>query len=196
MISTSEILLVMLGLGSFVCFRWFSRKLTRQPNQGCQTRLARIGEASFLFQLAILFSVLLAVYWVLAFLFGWPFLGQDKARIVISHNHIYTAPAEMPSAIFALWLIKTGLGLGCAGVLFALFRLYGQGILFAAKNVNYIRFLGYWLMLDWVIDYQMQATLHDMALSMTPVFVGLLIIFVAWIMDEGRKIQEEQDLTV
>jgi hypothetical protein len=35
-----------------------------------------------------------------------------------------------------------------------------------------------------------------MALSTTPVFVGLLIIFVAWIMDEGRKIQEEQALTV
>jgi hypothetical protein len=26
--------------------------------------------------------------------------------------------------------------------------------------------------------------------------VGLLIILVAWIMDEGRKIQEEQELTV
>ena len=25
---------------------------------------------------------------------------------------------------------------------------------------------------------------------------GLFVIFVAWIMDEGRKIQEEQELTV
>jgi uncharacterized membrane protein YdcZ (DUF606 family) len=25
---------------------------------------------------------------------------------------------------------------------------------------------------------------------------GLLILFIAWIMDEGRKIQEEQELTV
>ncbi|MEI9863261.1 MAG: DUF2975 domain-containing protein [Limisphaerales bacterium] len=26
--------------------------------------------------------------------------------------------------------------------------------------------------------------------------LGLLIILIAWIMDEGRKIQEEQELTV
>ena len=141
MISTSEILLVLLGLGSFLFFRWFSRILTRKPNQGRQTRLARLGEASFLFQLAIVFSLLLAVYWVLAFLFGWTFFSQDMVRIVISQSHNYTAPAEMSPAIFALWLIKTGFGLGCAGVLFALFRLYGQGILFAAKNVNCLRFL-------------------------------------------------------
>jgi len=35
-----------------------------------------------------------------------------------------------------------------------------------------------------------------MALSTTPLFIGMLIIFITWIMDEGRKIQEEQELTV
>lgn len=44
--------------------------------------------------------------------------------------------------------------------------------------------------------FSMQATLHDLALSTAPVFVGLFIIFVAWIMDEGWKIQAEQELTV
>lgn len=49
MISISEILLVLIGLASLFCFRWFSRKVVRKPNQD---RLARIGKASFLFQLA------------------------------------------------------------------------------------------------------------------------------------------------
>jgi hypothetical protein len=136
------------------------------------------------------------VYWMLAFLFGWPPYGADTVRVLISNQHLYATPAEMPPAIFALWLVKTGLGLGCAGVLIALFRLYGRGILFAARNVIYLRILGYWIIIDWFIDYQMQSTLHDLALSSTPVLVGLLIIFFAWIMDEGRKIQEEQALTV
>jgi hypothetical protein len=35
-----------------------------------------------------------------------------------------------------------------------------------------------------------------MDLSVGPVLAGLMIIFIAWIMDEGRKIQEEQELTV
>jgi hypothetical protein len=82
------------------------------------------------------------------------------------------------------------------GVLLRLFWLYWRGILFSAKNVNCIRLLGYWLVVDWFINYQMQGMLRDMDLSSTPVLVGFLIIFVAWIMDEGRKIQEEQELTV
>ena len=29
-----------------------------------------------------------------------------------------------------------------------------------------------------------------------PILFALLVIFMAWVMDEGRKIQEEQELTV
>jgi len=31
---------------------------------------------------------------------------------------------------------------------------------------------------------------------LTTLIPGFLILFIAWIMDEGRKIQEEQELTV
>ena len=165
------------------------------PNPNSR-RLKRIKNASLIFQCFVGFSLLLGVYWMLAFLFGWPFFSQDKIRIVISHSHIYTSSAEMPTVVFALWLVKAGLGIASAVVLFALFQLYGRGILFSARNVRFIRFFGYWNIINWIIDYQMQSTLHDMDLSMTPVFGGLLIIFIAWIMDEGRKIQEEQELTV
>jgi hypothetical protein len=68
--------------------------------------------------------------------------------------------------------------------------------LFAAKNVRHIRSLGYFLIVNWAINDQMQGALRDMDLSTTPLFIGLLIIFVSWIMDEGRKLQEEQELTV
>jgi hypothetical protein len=29
-----------------------------------------------------------------------------------------------------------------------------------------------------------------------PLLIGAIIVLIAWIMDEGRKIQEEQELTV
>lgn len=77
-----------------------------------------------------------------------------------------------------------------------LFWLYGKGIFFSAKNVSCLRFLGYYVIVEWFIDYQMQGTQHDVSMSITPIFVGFFIIFFAWIMDEGRKIQEEQELTV
>ncbi len=196
MISTMGILLLLLGLGSFVVFGRFSRSVARKRLQDGQTRLTRISQAIFLFQLAIGICFLLSVYWVLAFLFGWPFFSQNVPRFVVSPSHIYASPSEMPGNILALALVKAGLNLASAAVLYALFSLYGQGILFSARNVLYIRFQGYYLILSFIVDYLLQSPLHDMALSTTPLFVGLLIIFIAWIMDEGRKIQEEQALTV
>jgi hypothetical protein len=196
MISASEIMLHQLGLVCLIAFRWFSRNAVRKSSPDRQTRLARISKAGFLFQLMIGVGFLISVYSVLAFLLGWPFFSEPLARMVVSPGHVYTSPAEMPENILALSLIKVGLGWAAIAVLFALFSLYARGILFSARNVLYIRFQGYYLILNFIVDYQLQSALHDMALSTTPLFVGLLIIFVAWIMDEGRKIQEEQELTV
>jgi hypothetical protein len=36
----------------------------------------------------------------------------------------------------------------------------------------------------------------SLALDPTQFLLGPFVIFIAWIMDEGRKIQEEQELTV
>ena len=93
-------------------------------------------------------------------------------------------------------VVKQGLAYFAAGMLLRLFWLYGKGVIFSAKNVNCLRFLGYYLIIDWFIDYQMQGLQREMDLSTNPIFIGLFIIFFAWIMDEGRKIQEEQELTV
>jgi len=102
----------------------------------------------------------------------------------------------MPDDIFYLWLVQIAWAIFGYWVVFSLFGLYRQGILFVAKNIRHIRSLGYFLIVNWAINYQMQAALRDMDLSTNPLFIGLLIIFVSWIMDEGRKIQEEQELTV
>ena len=138
----------------------------------------------------------LAGYSLLAFFMGWPFFAEPKVRwscrTVISTLRRRICPTtfftcgwcKSRGAVFGYWVV------------FSLFGLYRRGILFAARNVRHIRSLGYFLIVNWVINYQMQAALRDMDLSTNPLFVGLLIIFVSWIMDEGRKIQEEQELTV
>src|ERR1022692_1997451 len=116
-------------------------------------RLNRIKKASLIFQALTWVSLVLGAYWFLAFLFGWPVPINDKLRIVISQHHIYESPGNMQPTILALWIVKTCLAFFCAGVMLRLFRLYGRGILFSARNVTCIRFLGWWLMIDWVIDY-------------------------------------------
>jgi hypothetical protein len=190
---TSTLIVCVLTL---VIFRRVLHKPEKNAVKTRQARLARVREASRVFSICLWLSFILGVYWFLGFLLGWPFFSQPHVRMVISDGHIYSSPAEMPPAIFWLMVVKQGLAFIAGGAMLRLFWLYGKGILFTAKNVNCLRFLGYYFIIDWFINYQMQSLLSDMNLSTTPVFVGFFIIFFAWIMDEGRKIQEEQELTV
>jgi hypothetical protein len=163
------------------------------PNR--QSRLIRIKKASFVIQILMGICLVLGFYEFLGFLFGWPSTLPER-RILIGHEHLYTTAGEMPAEVLGLWIVQKLLAFWGGVMLLRLFWLYGRGILFSAKNVTCIRFFGWWLMIDWFIEFQMQGELRDTAISTTPMFVGLLVIFAAWIMDEGRKIQEEQELTV
>jgi hypothetical protein len=103
----------------------------------------------------------------------------------------------------------------CAWFCYKLFNLYTQGDLFTPVAVCYIRRIGYTYFLTTVVSFFVQAVIaiqhqeiafmpkpHHVELSdllmkfAISSFPAFLIIFVAWIMDEGRKIQEEQELTV
>src|ERR1035437_210997 len=190
--NVTEMILILAVVVILLAFRF--KKCQAAPNQ--VARLNRVKNASLIFSACLWVTFPLGAYWFFGFLFGWPGLAHDSLRIVVSHNHVYSSPSEMPPEIFWLMVVRQGLAFFAGGMLLRLFWFYGKGVLFSAKNVTCIRFLGYYLIIDWFINYQMQGLLHDMDLSTTPLFGGLLIIFIAWIMDEGRKIQEEQDLTV
>jgi hypothetical protein len=115
-----------------------------------------------------------------------------------------------------------GAGIECFIAIFAwycykLFALYAHGDLFTARIVSSIRRVAYAYILMTVVGGICQTILvhalksiphsapvaaadpgwalaiFTLAGSLLP---ALLIIFIAWVMDEGRKIQEEQALTV
>ena len=181
------------------CYEGFGRLPRKMPANSPVSRAARlqrIQNAGFWLQLAVGLFWVVGIYSVLAFLCGWPFFSQSPARMVVSQHHIYTSPADMPGNILTLALLKTAVDFAAGAVMFALLGLYRRGILFSARNVLYIRLQGYYLIIGFLLDDQLQTALSDVQLSTTPFFIGLIIIFVSWIMDEGRKIQEEQELTV
>jgi len=183
-----------------VCFAFglsrYKWNLSKLADETTGTRLARIQYASWWIQIMIGLGLAFGIYALLAFLCGWPFLMAHTARIVVAPGHVYTSLADMPGNVLALVLVKSGLDFAAAAVMFLLFGLYRRGILFSARNVLYIRFQGYYLIFCSIVDYQLGGVLHEMSFNTTSVVPGMLIIFVAWIMDEGRKIQEEQELTV
>ena len=96
-----------------------------------------------------------------------------------------------------------------AGAWFAykLFFLYARGDLFSAEIVRCIRRIGFVSILLGIGKCFPLAALmvsdHNWAVlpglllpSLSGIIPGFAIVVIAWIMDEGRKIQEEQELTV
>ena len=89
-------------------------------------------------------------------------------------------------------------------LLYRLFGLYSRGVMFGEANVRYIKALGYWMIGAWVISMPIQLLqyLQDterlfFKFNLNGYFFGgVLVLLLAWIMEEGRKLQEEQSLTV
>ncbi|HTB83246.1 MAG TPA: DUF2975 domain-containing protein [Candidatus Sulfotelmatobacter sp.] len=138
----------------------------------------------------------LGIYEFFGFLFGWHrVLSPDIYRVVVLQE-VFDSVKEMPAGVFWLWMVQQGLAFFSSFVLLRLFWLYSQGIIFSGRNITCIRVQGYCLIIINLIDLEMQQFIRASSVSLTPILYGLLIIFIAWIMDEGRKVQEEQELTV
>jgi hypothetical protein len=93
-----------------------------------------------------------------------------------------------------------------------LFRLYENEMIFTEKNVSCFRRLA-WALIVWVECDVIKTALLSLVLTMdspvghigmlkitTPhlacILVGIVILIIAWVMDEARKIQEDQTLFI
>jgi uncharacterized membrane protein HdeD (DUF308 family) len=131
----------------------------------------------------------------LALFMGW--IGyQSGIHVSFSHFHTYSWPFKIPAPVLALVLVRLGLFFAGAFVLNRLLRLYATGKFFTGQNVGYIKWLGWIVLSDWVVEKLLDAVENGFDPNPMKLVVGLLVILLAWIMDEGRKIQEEQELTV
>lgn len=97
--------------------------------------------------------------------------------------------------------------------LIKLFKLYEQGEIFSLQNVRYIRNIGYGLLVGQIIhpiyEFLMGIVLTwrnppghrfaSMTLDQTNIGIlltAVLVILISWIMAEGCKLREEQQLTI
>lgn len=192
----TEMILILCAMLAGITFRRLLLNRSKGQDKAQARRLARIQNASVWIQVLMVVSCLAGIYAVLAFMLGWPYFTGGRMHVVISPGHSYASPADMPAAMLVWWLIKMAWSLFCYGAVFLLFRLYYKGIYFSVQNVRLIRALGIYLAGSFCIDSMIQGQIHDMNVSMTPFFVGMGLTFISWIMDEGRKMQEEQELTV
>jgi hypothetical protein len=123
--------------------------------------------------------------------------GQSMtARLTFSPNQTYSLPYHMSlPSLFLGTLHLSLIGFG-AILLNRLFKLYERGCFFAADNVRCIKILGLVVIGDGLVQMILELLAPNASLDFSKLFIGGLILLIAWIMDEGRKIQEEQELTV
>jgi hypothetical protein len=79
-------------------------------------------------------------------------------------------------------------------------QFFARGNFFTAANITCVKWLGALVIVDWFTVKLLAAVVSRVVTigfgDFTRPAIGLIIILVAWIMDEGRKIQEEQELTI
>jgi hypothetical protein len=126
------------------------------------------------------------------------FTGPQKAGLWPFSK--YPSVHAMPWMVLILGFAKLALFFAGIFVLNRLLRVYANGNFFTSANITCIKWLGYLVIGDWLVGKFIDAVaFRDVVIGfgdLTKPAIGLLIILIAWIMDEGRKIKEEQELTV
>jgi fucose 4-O-acetylase-like acetyltransferase len=80
-----------------------------------------------------------------------------------------------------------------------LFCFFEQGILFTAETVRCIQILGVIYFIRFLVQVALNFALAKpdwLGTDLSDLFTSFLIIFIGWLIDEARKIREEQELTV
>ena|ERR1035437_4052780 len=176
-------------------------------------RLKRIKSVSRIAKLLVIGFLLFTIWFILRV---WIFRGSpilfDKsmaASAKAAHRYPLYLCVGILSLILPLilcfWYWK----------LAHLFQCYERGLIFAVETIRCIKCLGVLCLVNWLLGSAIHLLLQDwpspyqpvrrmeffsfdfgLGVDFGPLLAGTIIVLVAWIMDEGRKIQEEQELTV
>jgi hypothetical protein len=174
-------------------------------------RLNRIRKISRIMKVCVLFYFVVPLF-ALAFNINLKsvHLPHGLAPNTVSiFNQTYASWSDIPMPMYLLY--AAGMVVYLLGVIsfYRLLCLYEKGMIFSMVNVSEMKKLGCYL-----AGYGILAVAANVIFNMIYVgeiifplllldgfvspwiIVGGAIYIVAWIMDEGRKIQEEQELTV
>jgi hypothetical protein len=170
-------------------------------SQSANHRLNRIQLVSRIFRALIIALVVLMSLMTALFLLAAvkTLVGGEvphSLRITFSPHQVFTSPFAVPLPVLLIGAVQLCLG-GCGLILLnRLFKLYEQGHFFTLGNIRCLKFLGLITLGIWMTTTILEFMAGQGNVNGTGLIIGILIVFIAWIMDEGRKIQEEQALTV
>jgi hypothetical protein len=146
----------------------------------------------------------------------WIFINEVPEVI---HRNILPYFVSMPLPVsgrlmgFAVAMVPTGVAMFGAFFLMRLFQLYEHGHIFQASNVRCFKILSR-VLIWWFAVAIVTRTLLGVVLTihhppgqrilsitlgspdLTVLLIGCILAVIAWVMEEGRTLQEEQELTI
>lgn len=155
-------------------------------------------------------------------MFGVPLLD---AGYWLFFNHLPQSLMALPFAVsqppsflirtlaFLVSLLPVGIATYGVYTLARLFALYQEAVIFTTENVKLFRRLGYTLLL-WVIARLVYLPLLSLVLTfnnppgertmvagfylldITALVTGAVVLLIAWVMEEGRRLEDEQAHTI
>ncbi|MBU1157434.1 MAG: DUF2975 domain-containing protein [Proteobacteria bacterium] len=171
-------------------------------------RIAKVSARLHLVSTLLMFAIPVVLALVWAFVNHLPYFSGQLPVPVKGY-----LPRATRALAFLASMLPGGVAIYALSRLRRLFDLYAHGVIFRAANVECFRQLGYALF-AWAAAGFLFKTLAGIILTFhwTPgtrllvvgidsqdvvaVFMGLVVITVAWVMDQGRKLNEEQELFV
>jgi len=166
-------------------------------------RMNRIRIVSRIFR--VLIGVLVVMWVLMSALFAlasvkYALSGGEPMpatlHIAFSPHQAFTSPFHMTLPVFLIGAAQLCLGGFGLILLSRLFALYERGEFFKNGNIRCFKFLGLIIAGIWLTQTILELMAHQNNIEGSGLVYGGMVVFIAWIMDEGRKIQEEQELTV
>lgn len=159
------------------------------------SRLNRIQKVSKCIRLFLLYGIPLILIGFLATTF---FIPKSWATAQLNSPDASAMIRTMNSAAYHLWEVsQLVLLLFWYRTVLKLFGFFEKGILFTAETVRCIKILGCIYVIRFLIDFIFYFFIPNVLnWGLGYLLAGLFIIFIGWLIDEARKIREEQELTV
>jgi len=168
------------------------------PQANVSVRMQRIKRVTRILQWLISAETIVVLVWVMICLIelvGGRVMPQG-VQLYFAPGVVYSVPFSIPMVVLFLGGLRLALYLAGSLVLLWLLQRFEEGVFFTAQTVGYIKWLGWLLFGDWVVVRLLEVTHGMLSLDGQELIVCLVVVLIAWIMDEGRKIKEEQELTV
>jgi hypothetical protein len=181
------------GIDWFISCAMNANEMTPKTN----ARLNRIQKVSKYLRLILQYGIptvllLCLVHVTIVNHGGNPFSEVIDRNVIWTqhdHNIIYPVYSCLFLIVFFFWY----------RTVIKLFSFFEKGILFSAETVRCIQFLGGIYFVRFFLELICQFLLQNQVLirpRMSDLFTGFFIFFIGWLIDEARKIREEQELTV